>query len=394
MSIRRRGRAPQVNNHAASILWSLVAATSQLRRCRTKGQLQKLFSLRSEERARRHRQWLAQHEGTFLKAIACGEEVDPSRVKPALEVVTSQEQRVLFRFARFTSSLPFTERVGRRLKFLIRDISLPNRPLMGIAALGSPVLDLSQRDHWVFGCNSVPRHVRHRRLGIISELYVAVGLQPYTELLAGKLICYCMASRDVVETYNRRYARKPTSMPLTVIYTLSAYGPRSSQFNRLTFQGRRLYRVVGVTGGWSVSHIPEGLVERIRDFLESKKVILRNALPRKYPSKFHLVHRFLRHVGVPPELVFYTGIHRAIYACPLARNFQDVAQRLAEPEYDIPPLEEAVQWWRLRWLRMRSSNPEVMHRVGLFRPERTYSARAICKRNLTAARVVPEHTPW
>jgi Druantia protein DruA len=377
-----------VDQRAASLLRRLTLITSSVRKCRSKEELQAIFIRRSRERARRHRDWLAQRESLFLRAIALGRQVDPDRVQPVLHIVTSQEQRDLFRFARFTSSIPFTDRVGRRIRFLIRDASLPNQPLMGIAALGSPVLDLGPRDAWIFGQNTVPRERRQQRLGCLSELYVAVGLRPYSELLAGKLICYCVATREVVEAYNAKYARSRRGQSLAVIYSLSAYGPRSSQYNRLSIRGRLMFRRIGVTKGWSVSHIPDCLAGGIRSYLENKNISIHSTLPRKDPSKFHLVHRFLRHAGIRPERIFYTGIHRGIYVCPVAKNFQSVVQALAEPEYDVPSLGESIQWWRQRWLYVRARNAEVMRRVRAFCPDTTYSVRVLCGET-SDGRVVP-----
>ncbi len=171
-------------------------------------EIQTLFRTCSRERLLRSRNWLVEHEAQFLAAIARGKDVNPSRIEPILCPVRTREERDLFRFARFTSSLPFSDRVGRRLKFLIRDASLPNCPLMGIAALGSPVLDLRPRDIWVYGNLEGDRGQRHRQLGSLLELYVAVGIRPYADLLAGKLVCYCMATKEIAETYLRRYGRK------------------------------------------------------------------------------------------------------------------------------------------------------------------------------------------
>lgn len=366
-----------MDRQARALLQALTAATLKLRECQSKQDVQTFFGDRSKERARRYKTWLARHEAQFQTVIARGDHVDPSSIEPTLHPVTTREERELFRFARFTSSLPFSDRVGRRLRFLIRDASLPNRPLMGIAALGSPVLDLRSRDKWVFGGAPSRRRNRQRRLASLAELYVAVGLRPYSDLLAGKLICYCMATREIVDTYNRSYSRR-RGMPLALIYTISAYGSHSSQYNRISMRGRLLYRQIGVTEGWSISHFPDRLVDRISEFLETRRIRMSNALPRKHPSKFHIVHRFLRKVGVRPERVLYTGIRRAVYVCPLAKNFDKVVQASVEPQYDLPSLEEAIQWWRSRWLAMRSANLEVMQRVREFRPETTYTVKALC----------------
>jgi hypothetical protein len=361
------------------LLQSLTAATLKLRRCTSKQEIRALLRSRSQERARTHLDWLRQHEEQFLGAVAHGTEVEPSQIRPVLQAVTVKEERDLFRFARFTSSLPFSDRVGRRMRFLIRDSSLPRMPLIGIAALGSPVLDLRPRDDWVFGSGGISRQARQRGLTGLSELYIAVGLRPYSDLLAGKLICYCMATREIHEAYNQKYVRHG-GRPLAVIYTLGAFGPHCSQYNRVSIRGKLLYQQVGVTDGWSVSHIPDYLVKQISEYLSARQITIRYALRGKTPSKFHIVHRFLRNVGVRPDSVFFTGVRRAVYVCPLAKNFREVFSKCEKPNYDVPSLQDAISWWQHRWLSMRCKNLQVMERVRSFSPEAIYTARKVCGR--------------
>lgn len=364
-----------MNRDAANLLRSLRRAAACVKRCQSKQDLQQILRRRSRERARRHREWLRLHEPLFLDCLARGENVNPLTIRPILEQVRTAEDKALFRYARFSSSLPFSDRVGRRVRFLVRDASVANSPIMGIAALGSPILDLGPRDTQIFD-GQCPRRTKHQALRRIAELYVAVGLQPYSQLLAGKLICYCMASLDVVQIYNRKYAVGAPDR-LVALYTIGAFGTTASQYNRLSFKGRLLYQNVGVTDGWSVGHIPDRLIEKIATFLDRRRITFDNRLRRKSASRLHLVHRFLRHVHVRPETVLYTGVHRGVYLCPLAGDLKR-SMRAYRPAYDIPTLPEAISWWRWRWLQMRSGNDDVMSIVRAFRPEQVYSARAIC----------------
>lgn len=52
----------------------------------------------------------------------------------------------VWRYARHYWSIPYQSTPGRNLFYLIRDAAVPARPLIGIAALGNPVLGLSKRD--------------------------------------------------------------------------------------------------------------------------------------------------------------------------------------------------------------------------------------------------------
>lgn len=54
----------------------------------------------------------------------------------------------VWRYARHFWSIPYQNTPGRNLFYLIRDAARPERPLIGIAALGNPVLGLAKRDDY------------------------------------------------------------------------------------------------------------------------------------------------------------------------------------------------------------------------------------------------------
>lgn len=74
-------------------------------------------------------------------------------VKPYLQLATEQVDehtglRLLdiWRYCRHTWSLPYHSQPGRRMFYLVRDRARPRHPIMGIAALGSAVVQISLRD--------------------------------------------------------------------------------------------------------------------------------------------------------------------------------------------------------------------------------------------------------
>ena len=54
----------------------------------------------------------------------------------------------IWRYARHYWSIPYQSTPGRNMFYLIRDAAVDDRPLVGIAALGNPVLGLAQRDEF------------------------------------------------------------------------------------------------------------------------------------------------------------------------------------------------------------------------------------------------------
>lgn len=82
-------------------------------------------------------------EGTA--AIHPGLELIEPRARDAGTGLLLQE---VWRYARLYWSIPYQSTPGRNMFFLVRDGAHPDRPLVGIAALGNPVLGLAQRDDY------------------------------------------------------------------------------------------------------------------------------------------------------------------------------------------------------------------------------------------------------
>lgn len=78
-------------------------------------------------------------------------------IRPSIEVVTEDARcettglRLMdvWRFFRHTWSLEYRPIPGRQLPLLIRNDARPNRPVIGIAQLASPVLRTKPRDNWL-----------------------------------------------------------------------------------------------------------------------------------------------------------------------------------------------------------------------------------------------------
>lgn len=78
-------------------------------------------------------------------------------IRPSIEVVTDDARcsttglRLMdvWRFFRHTWSLEYRSIPGRQLPLLIRNEARPNRPIIGIAQLASPILRTKPRDNWL-----------------------------------------------------------------------------------------------------------------------------------------------------------------------------------------------------------------------------------------------------
>lgn len=78
-------------------------------------------------------------------------------IRPSIEVVTEDARCTatglrlmdIWRFFRHTWSLEYRSIPGRQLPLLIRNEARPNRPVIGIAQLASPILRTKPRDNWL-----------------------------------------------------------------------------------------------------------------------------------------------------------------------------------------------------------------------------------------------------
>ena len=95
-------------------------------------------------------------------------EQGPAGIQPVLQVIepgTRDETtgiwlQDVWRYARHFWSIPYQSTPGRNLFYLVRDAALPDRPLIGIAALGNPVLGLAKRDdHFGWSANGLERRL-------------------------------------------------------------------------------------------------------------------------------------------------------------------------------------------------------------------------------------------
>ncbi len=79
-------------------------------------------------------------------------------IDPYLQFVTSEDAVCRFtglrlmniwRYFRHTWTNQYTSVPGRMMMFLVRDRAAANHPVMGIGALGSPIMQLRERDSWI-----------------------------------------------------------------------------------------------------------------------------------------------------------------------------------------------------------------------------------------------------
>ena len=254
---------------------------------------------------------------------------------------------------------------------MIRDNALPGKPLIGIAALGSSIVHIPDRDKWIgWGTD-----VRTKNLVYTMDAYVLGALPPYSHLLGGKLVSYIIASNEVREIYRQKYEEvvtnigKRTANRLACVFTTSLYG-RSSQYNRVKYDGRLLYIPAGTTKGFGTLHLTDETFDAMRSLLEARGIAVTNRFGDGPIWRMRVIRTVAEVLGFDSDALLKHSFQRQIYAIPLAHNFREfLTGKQDELDYYDYPLDSLIEHWRTRWLRARKTNPEVRDTVRDFQPE-------------------------
>ena len=295
-------------------------------------------------------------EEKLLTYFADGAEVEVKAIRPRLVPVDTRLKAELFRYATLTWSVPVSAGFGRRMRFLVFDES--NGKLMGLFALGDPVYNLRVRDEWIgWGVEE-----KNERLYHVLDAYVLGAVPPYSYLLVGKLIAMLTTSDEVREEFRKRYSGRKSIIKgavrephLVLITTTSALG-RSSIYNRISLDGRKLFISVGFTEGWGHFHFSDGVFKQVKAYLRQigDPVIDRFRYGGGPNWRFRVVKRCLRQVGLPTDLLKH-GIRREVFVAPLAQNVREFLRgEDSRPAYYSAPMENLFSYFRSRWLLPRA----------------------------------------
>lgn len=338
----------------------------------TKETVKGAMAMKRLEILHNNKKWIKDNIKIAQANLASGDEVLCSSIKPVVEVCKTKKQMNLFRILRYYWSSPYSEYVGRRIKLIIRDYGLPNKPVIGIAALGSPIIHIPERDEWI-GWN---KETRTKNLNYTMDAYVIGALPPYNYLLGGKLISYIVASKEVREIYRRKYAKQLTlidqkiSDKLVGIFTTSLYG-QSSQYNRIKYKNDLLYIPIGATKGFGTLHLSQQTIDSMINLLTENGIEVGNRFGNGPSWVMRVIRECGDLLGFDSDHLLRHSFKRNIYFIPLAQNFKDVLNGTTKkPVYTNYSMNDLVDYWKERWLLQRKANPEVLLNVLEFNPEK------------------------
>lgn len=332
----------------------------------TKDVIRTLHSGQRSERLSANQNFITLKSTKLMKFFASGKEVDPQKISPVLERVSSGTwQGDLFRLAALTWSVPVSNGFGRRLRYLVWDEN--NGKLMGLIAIGDPVFNLAARDRLI-GWDA---RDRSSRLVNVMDAYVLGALPPYNSLLGGKLIACLLRSRDIYDDFARVYgstvgviSQKKKKARLLVITTTSSMG-RSSVYNRLKLGEIQYLRSIGYTGGWGHFHIPDSLFIELRDYLRDMDHTYADHYEFGNGSNWRLrtTKAALNALGFRSDLMKH-GVQREVFISQLAENATSILQT-GKGKPDLTSLlsaKEIAECAMERWIIPRSiRNPEYRY---------------------------------
>lgn len=197
----------------------------------------------------------------------------------------------------------------------------------------------------------------------MMDIYVMGPFRPHNNQLGGKRLVYFTASHHLTLSRTREVA------DLVLLVTTSLFGARSSQYNRLTYQGEALYQLVGVTRGYGSMHISPRTFGLMRALLEANQIRLPNHFGAGPNWRLRVIRAACKLLGVDAELSLQHSFRRGIWAVPLADNFREYLLGEAQaPAYKNRPMEQLIEHWRERWRLPRIARLGVMDLVGAFDP--------------------------
>jgi hypothetical protein len=326
--------------------------------------IKRSMSIKRNEIIERNRFWIDNHLDMARNNLADGQDVLKSEIAPVIEVCSTQKQHDLFRLFRYYWSSPYSEYVGRRIKVIIRDYALPTRPVIGIAALGSPIIHIPERDNYI----GWDKFKRTKKINFMMDAYVIGALPPYNYLLGGKLISYLLSSKEIRQIYEEKYKGTNYS-EIAGIFTTSLYG-RSSQYNRLKIDRRKVYIPIGETKGFGTLHLTSSTISAMIRFLKENNIFVSNVFGEGPSWTMRVIRTAGELLGFDTDQLLMHSFKRKIYFVPFAENTKEFLiekdKTLVYYNYDVRYL---AGYWKNRWYNQRKENSEVVERVEKFKKE-------------------------
>jgi hypothetical protein len=318
-----------------------------------KDTIRKLHSVAAQHRIAEAEASLHSHENSLLTFIANGSELNPLSIVPTLvEVKSGTVEEKLFRYATLHWTIPISSGYGRRLRFLVMDRN--NNKLIGIIGLCDPVIALSGRDQWI----NWSEKQRFERLRHVMDAFVLGAVPPYSQLLFGKFIALLCGSDEIRQACYRKYHGTRSLIRgtlfdgrIALITTMSALG-RSSLYNRLNIDKRKVFHSVGFSRGTGEFHFSNGLYAGIAEYATRycEPTYRKAEWGQGFRNRREVIRKCLKKLKLNVSWSYH-GIERECFVVPLAQNAKEFLRGEQKSlKWSTLPQEEIFSWFQTRWL--------------------------------------------
>lgn len=334
-----------------------VELASKLNPVDAKEQLRKAHASQRSARLSDAAEWLTTHEATLLDHFADGSDVVPSLIDPVVTPVRTPQDADLFKFATLQWSVPVSSGYGRRTRFLVRDRF--NGKLIAVFALGDPVIAQGARDSAI-GWDKANRNAK---LYNVYDAFVLGAVEPYRQLLAGKLAALLTLSNEVRDFLTDKYSDNSVGIrgearvkdPTPVLITTSSALGRSSVYNRVTYEGSVMLHSVGFTKGFGHFQFSDQLFAQLLEFV--RQDVLDDPTAKVGSSKwgsgpnwrFRVIRTALNALDIPDDALNH-NVKREVFLAPTAVGWDEYlrGERADYMPFDLPT-EKIGQYYRDRW---------------------------------------------
>ncbi len=290
--------------------------------------------------------------------------IDIDAIKPRLLGCSGAEDYAAHRYFSALSAFPTRDRPGRRMKFLLVDDGHPGSPVMAIATLSSAIGVLRVRDEWI-GWPPGRRDPRlWQRLAYVMDLSTCIGVAPYSALTSAKLLAHLIVSDNCLDMYRARYADRRTARlrqtvdTFALVVATGAFKTKTPAYRGIEIDGRRVFRMIGKTRGYSSAHVPDDLYQELSERLGAHGLAIRSRGPH---VRFNNLRLFARLLGLDEESVLRPGQKRSVYVAEAASNARPFLRGEADNlSFESPSASHIIGVWRERWLVARARSAHVV----------------------------------
>jgi hypothetical protein len=223
----------------------------------------------------------------------------------------TREDFLLFKYCRLLQSIPTSPLIGRRMSWLVFDVAVEPKRLLGAFGLNSSPFSLGARDRYLGWSASGATAAKERGLLCLMDMPICMALQPYAEFRGAKLVAALALTDEVNRRYSERYkGRLPKGGGLLGVVTLCATGVHCPIYNRILLRPGGLYRRIGLTRGFSTAFVSDPTLALARRVVQTFGSGLKRGL---FAKSMRLVKRALELSGIPGEPLLHTGVRKGIY---------------------------------------------------------------------------------